>query len=115
MPTDTSPAADRLRAPSRLHAFDRYELEYLVPRSRPADVRAEPGARMGRDPCAGDGGHAVRSLYYDTDRLLHHRPTPGPGSGSRPVGTAAGRTRWGRGRHASRPTPRASSSGSRPP
>ncbi|MEU0491621.1 polyphosphate polymerase domain-containing protein [Nocardiopsis sp. NPDC006139] len=69
MPTDTTSAGDRLRAPSRLHAFNRYELKYLVPRSRLAGVRAELGARMRRDPYAGDDGYAVWSLYYDTDRL----------------------------------------------
>ncbi|MDE3723257.1 polyphosphate polymerase domain-containing protein [Nocardiopsis sp. N85] len=74
MPTNTTPSdvgdtGDRLRAPNRLHAFNRYELKYLVPRSRLADVRAELRGRMRRDPYAGEHGYGVWSLYYDTERL----------------------------------------------
>ena len=59
----------RLRAPGRLHAFNRYELKYLVPSGQIPDVRAELTARMDRDENAGPHGYGVWSLYYDTDRL----------------------------------------------
>ncbi|MFC3996977.1 polyphosphate polymerase domain-containing protein [Nocardiopsis sediminis] len=62
-------AGDRLRAPSRLHAFNRYELKYLLPVAQVADVRAELAARMDTDGNAGAGGYGVWSLYYDTQRL----------------------------------------------
>ncbi|MFC4563978.1 polyphosphate polymerase domain-containing protein [Nocardiopsis mangrovi] len=62
-------AGDRLRAPSRLHAFNRYELKYLLPVEQVPDVRAELAARMHTDRNAGAGGYGVWSLYYDTRGL----------------------------------------------
>ncbi|MFI7026145.1 polyphosphate polymerase domain-containing protein [Micromonospora sp. NPDC049900] len=70
------PAADRddqaghaLRAPSRLHAFNRYEVKYVVPVGDVPALRAELDARMGRDSHGGRTGYGVWSVYYDTDRL----------------------------------------------
>lgn len=59
----------RFRTPSRLHAFNRYELKYLVPAPQVEDVRTELVSRMHRDRNAGPSGYGVWSLYYDTDRL----------------------------------------------
>lgn len=77
--TPTGPATgDRLRAPSRLHAFNRYELKYLVPADQARDVRAELTARMRADRNAGPDGYGVWSLYYDTDRLrFYHEKIEG--------------------------------------
>ena len=62
-------AADRLRSPSSLHAFNRYELKYLVPSDQIGDIRAELDERMERDAYAGPRGYGVWSVYYDTSRL----------------------------------------------
>ncbi|OKI20398.1 vacuolar transporter [Nocardiopsis sp. TSRI0078] len=76
--TGDTAAGDRLRAPSRLHAFNRYELKYLVPVSQVADVRAELTARMRTDHNAGADGYGVWSLYYDTQRLrFYHEKIEG--------------------------------------
>ncbi|MFC7330156.1 polyphosphate polymerase domain-containing protein [Marinactinospora rubrisoli] len=64
----TGPGA-RLRAPGRLHAFNRYELKYLVPVTQEAEIRAELAARMHTDRNAGPDGYTVWSLYYDTQGL----------------------------------------------
>jgi SPX domain protein involved in polyphosphate accumulation len=59
-----------LRAPSRLHAFNRYEIKYLVPVPALADLYAELAARMNRDTHGtDDGGYGVWSVYYDTTDL----------------------------------------------
>ncbi|GAA1406352.1 polyphosphate polymerase domain-containing protein [Catellatospora coxensis] len=58
-----------LRAPSPLHAFNRYEIKYLVHTSRLATIRDELRARLDLDSHAADGGYGVWSVYYDT-RLL---------------------------------------------
>jgi SPX domain protein involved in polyphosphate accumulation len=58
-----------LRAPSRLHAFNRYEIKYLV---RDVDVpaaRAELSRRMERDSHSPTTGYGVWSVYYDTTDL----------------------------------------------
>jgi hypothetical protein len=60
---------DRLRSPSSLHAFNRYELKYLVPSHQIGDIRAELNERMERDDYAGPRGYGVWSVYYDTSRL----------------------------------------------
>ncbi|MFE3456792.1 VTC domain-containing protein [Nocardiopsis aegyptia] len=57
------------RAQNRLHAFNRYELKYLVPVDRLSGIRAELAARMAPDGHAGPHGYGVWSLYYDTQRL----------------------------------------------
>ena len=60
---------DLLRSPSSLHAFNRYELKYLVPSDQVGDIRAELSERMERDAYAGPRGYGVWSVYYDTSRL----------------------------------------------
>lgn len=60
---------EALRVASRLHAFNRYELKYLVPVDRAASIRDELGERMDRDPHSPVGGYGVWSLYYDTPQL----------------------------------------------
>ncbi|WP_155369990.1 polyphosphate polymerase domain-containing protein [Catellatospora vulcania] len=58
-----------LRAPSPLHAFNRYEIKYLVPSERLAAIREELRARLDLDSHVTEGGYGVWSVYYDT-RLL---------------------------------------------
>lgn len=58
-----------LRVASRLHAFNRYELKYLVPVDRAAAVRDELAERMDQDEHSPVGGYGVWSLYYDTPAL----------------------------------------------
>jgi SPX domain protein involved in polyphosphate accumulation len=62
-------AGHALRAPSRLHAFNRYEMKYLVPRELLADLRDELRQRMDVDSYAAAGGYGVWSVYYDTAAL----------------------------------------------
>lgn len=73
-----TPPADRergiadepaLRVASRLHAFNRYELKYLVPVDQAAAIRDELAERMDRDEHSPVGGYGVWSLYYDTPAL----------------------------------------------
>ncbi|AOW86361.1 polyphosphate polymerase domain-containing protein [Streptomyces olivaceus] len=54
---------------SRLHAFNRFELKYLVPVEQAAAIRDELAERMDRDAHSPVGGYGVWSLYYDTPRL----------------------------------------------
>ncbi|WP_371749165.1 polyphosphate polymerase domain-containing protein [Streptomyces sp. NBC_00280] len=54
---------------SRLHAFNRFELKYLVPVEQAAGIRDELAERMDRDPNSPVGGYGVWSLYYDTPQL----------------------------------------------
>ena len=61
--------SDRLRAPSKLHSFNRYELKYLVPTDQVDDIRSELNDRMKRDDYAGPSGYGVWSVYYDTEKL----------------------------------------------
>ncbi|WP_422754647.1 polyphosphate polymerase domain-containing protein [Micromonospora sp. WMMD708] len=58
-----------LRAPSKLHAFNRYEIKYLVETTRVPALRAALAARMVPDAHGGDGGYGVWSVYYDTTDL----------------------------------------------
>ncbi|GAA3853660.1 polyphosphate polymerase domain-containing protein [Streptomyces sedi] len=51
------------------HAFNRYELKYLVPAAGVAEIRREVAARMRQDGNAGPNGYGVWSLYYDTTGL----------------------------------------------
>ncbi|MEU4657953.1 polyphosphate polymerase domain-containing protein [Streptomyces sp. NPDC023723] len=60
---------EALRVASRLHAFNRYELKYLVPVDQAAAIRAELGERMDQDPHSPVGSYGVWSLYYDTPQL----------------------------------------------
>ncbi|MDI5937916.1 polyphosphate polymerase domain-containing protein [Micromonospora sp. DH13] len=71
---DPSPAGrDRaghaLRAPSKLHAFNRYEIKYLVDAAKVPGLRRELAARMAPDSFAGTAGYGVWSVYYDTADL----------------------------------------------
>lgn len=74
-PAPPAPAAnDRPReqllgVASRLHAFNRYELKYLVPVASVDAIRDEMAERMDRDPHAPAGGYGVWSVYYDTAHL----------------------------------------------
>ncbi|MFJ8112379.1 polyphosphate polymerase domain-containing protein [Streptomyces sp. NPDC096132] len=54
---------------SRLHAFNRFELKYLVPVEQAAEIRDELAERMDRDLHSPVGGYGVWSLYYDTPQL----------------------------------------------
>jgi SPX domain protein involved in polyphosphate accumulation len=54
---------------SRLHAFNRFELKYLVPVEEAAEIRDELAGRMDRDAHSPVGGYGVWSLYYDTPQL----------------------------------------------
>ncbi|MCX5555447.1 polyphosphate polymerase domain-containing protein [Streptomyces sp. NBC_00038] len=60
---------EALQVASRLHAFNRYELKYLVPVDQAAAIRDELGQRMDQDPHSPVGGYGVWSLYYDTPQL----------------------------------------------
>ncbi|MFI6744019.1 polyphosphate polymerase domain-containing protein [Nonomuraea sp. NPDC050451] len=59
----------RLRAPSRLHAFNRYEIKYLVDTAEAAGLREEIEQRLDRDRHSGDQGYGIWSVYYDTRQL----------------------------------------------
>nr|WP_240529692.1 polyphosphate polymerase domain-containing protein [Streptomyces mangrovisoli] len=54
---------------SRLHAFNRFELKYLVPVEQAADIRDELAERMDQDLHSPVGGYGVWSLYYDSPDL----------------------------------------------
>ncbi|MYV45533.1 VTC domain-containing protein [Streptomyces sp. SID2888] len=58
-----------LHVASRLHAFNRFELKYLVPVDQAAEIRDELAERMDQDPYSPVGGYGVWSLYYDTPQL----------------------------------------------
>jgi SPX domain protein involved in polyphosphate accumulation len=58
-----------LRAPSKLHAFNRYEMKYLVAREHLDDLREELRRRLDVDSYAAAGGYGVWSVYYDTPHL----------------------------------------------
>lgn len=59
----------RLRSPGKLHAFNRFELKYLVPVDKLPAIKEELHARMEHDPYAGEKGYPVWSVYYDTPGL----------------------------------------------
>jgi len=59
----------RLRAPSKLHAFNRYEIKYLVDVAEAAELREEIEQRLDRDRHSGDAGYGIWSVYYDTRQL----------------------------------------------
>jgi hypothetical protein len=62
-------AGHRLRGASRLHAFNRYEIKYLVDVAELDGLRAEIERRLDPDTHGGPGGYGVWSVYYDTRRL----------------------------------------------
>lgn len=62
-------AGHALRAPSPLHAFNRYEIKYLVDAATIPAVRDELRAQLDHDDFSTDGGYGVWSVYYDTPHL----------------------------------------------
>ncbi|WP_338325600.1 polyphosphate polymerase domain-containing protein [Streptomyces hoynatensis] len=54
---------------SRLHAFNRYEIKYLIPVEEVAPLREDLARRLQGDPFSPPGGYGVWSLYYDTPQL----------------------------------------------
>ncbi|GAA1741215.1 VTC domain-containing protein [Dietzia kunjamensis subsp. schimae] len=54
------------------HAFNRYEIKYLIDEMAVPALREELAARMDTDPHSPRGGYPVASLYYDSDRLLFY-------------------------------------------
>ncbi|MEU8319253.1 polyphosphate polymerase domain-containing protein [Nonomuraea sp. NPDC048881] len=59
----------RLRAPSKLHAFNRYEIKYLVDAWEAVALREEIEQRLDRDQHSGEAGYGIWSVYYDTRQL----------------------------------------------
>ncbi|GIG93318.1 VTC domain-containing protein [Plantactinospora endophytica] len=62
-------AGHALRAPSRLHAFNRYEIKYLMPSTAVPELRRELARRLDVDSHGVGGGYGVWSVYYDTRDL----------------------------------------------
>ena len=58
-----------LRAPSGLHAFNRYEVKYLMPSAAVPALRERLASRLDADSHGVDGGYGVWSVYYDTRDL----------------------------------------------
>lgn len=54
---------------SSLHAFNRYEVKYLVDRAQVARLRELFRERLDADAHDGGTGYPVTSVYYDTDAL----------------------------------------------
>ncbi|GII97284.1 polyphosphate polymerase domain-containing protein [Sinosporangium siamense] len=72
--TTATPAVDgdaghRLRAPSKLHAFNRYEIKYLIDAERVDELREEVEQRLERDRYCPEEGYKIWSVYYDTRQL----------------------------------------------
>ncbi|ADU09810.1 MULTISPECIES: polyphosphate polymerase domain-containing protein [Micromonospora] len=62
-------AGHALRAPSRLHAFNRYEIKYVMPYAVVPELREALARRLDLDAYAAGGGYGVWSVYYDTPDL----------------------------------------------
>ncbi|MFC5829845.1 polyphosphate polymerase domain-containing protein [Nonomuraea insulae] len=62
-------AGHRLRAPSTLHAFNRYEIKYLIDTAQVRELREEMERRLDRDQHCPDAGYTIWSVYYDTRQL----------------------------------------------
>jgi hypothetical protein len=62
-------AGHALRAPSTLHAFNRYEIKYVMPADAVPALRTELARRLDVDSHGVSGGYGVWSLYYDTSDL----------------------------------------------
>jgi SPX domain protein involved in polyphosphate accumulation len=58
-----------LRTPSALHAFNRYEIKYLVPVVDAGAIRDELASRLDADSHGSPAGYGVWSVYYDTADL----------------------------------------------
>ncbi|WP_307802659.1 polyphosphate polymerase domain-containing protein [Cellulomonas dongxiuzhuiae] len=68
-PVATVASAARTDTASRLHAFNRFEIKYLVPQAQADELRTELGRHMDEDAYSGATGYPVTSLYYDTPHL----------------------------------------------
>lgn len=62
-------AGHRLRAPSKLHAFNRYEIKYLIDSEQVDGLREEMERRLDRDKHCPEEGYSIWSVYYDTRQL----------------------------------------------
>jgi hypothetical protein len=69
MSGDEDHGGHSLRAPSKLHAFNRYEIKYLLPSTAVPELRAALAGRLDVDSHAAEGGYGVWSVYYDTRDL----------------------------------------------
>lgn len=73
-PADKAPASSaassaRTDTASRLHAFNRFEIKYLVPQDQADELRKEFRRHMDDDAHSGAGGYPITSVYYDTRHL----------------------------------------------
>ncbi|NYI06853.1 polyphosphate polymerase domain-containing protein [Allostreptomyces psammosilenae] len=57
------------RTAGKLHAFNRYEIKYLVDTTTATRIRDRLAERLDRDAHSPVGGYGVWSLYYDTPDL----------------------------------------------
>lgn len=57
------------RTASALHAFNRFEIKYLVHEDAVPELRAELTEHLDTDENGPRGGYPVTSLYYDTEQL----------------------------------------------
>lgn len=62
----------RTATASRLHAFNRFEIKYLVPQDQADELRVELRRHMDDDAYSGDRGYPITSVYYDTARLTFY-------------------------------------------
>jgi SPX domain protein involved in polyphosphate accumulation len=62
-------AGARATTTSSLHAFNRFEIKYLVHRTRLGPLRDGLQAALDPDGYSGTGGYPVESVYYDTRGL----------------------------------------------
>jgi hypothetical protein len=68
-PGPADQAGHALRAPSRLHAFNRYEIKYLIDVADLPALRRELRRRLDTDSHGANGAYGVWSVYYDTTSL----------------------------------------------
>jgi hypothetical protein len=68
-PLAETEAGHALRAPSTLHAFNRYEIKYLISTDQVPQMAGELQRRMDRDAHSTAAGYGVWSVYYDTTSL----------------------------------------------
>ncbi|PUB29822.1 VTC domain-containing protein [Promicromonospora sp. AC04] len=67
--SSSTASSARTDTASRLHAFNRFEIKYLVPEDQADELRAELRRHMDDDAHSGDGGYPITSVYYDTEHL----------------------------------------------
>jgi SPX domain protein involved in polyphosphate accumulation len=68
-PVSSTASSARTDTASRLHAFNRFEIKYLVPEDQAGELRAELRRHMDDDAHSGAGGYPITSVYYDTQHL----------------------------------------------